>query len=97
MVVSCPHFFCHVGATSVTCDLQEEHLSGFAACLPSWTPESSTEFSFVPVRELAKKKHVYIWECCACGQPGINIMTNACPSCNTVRCAYCQTTKVQVR
>jgi hypothetical protein len=34
---------------------------------------------------------------CACGYSGIKITVNICPECEAARCAYCQTTKVQVR
>ncbi|KAF2189215.1 hypothetical protein K469DRAFT_60738 [Zopfia rhizophila CBS 207.26] len=59
--------------------------------------EPSESYTAVPTRQLAKKKHIYLWRCCACGCASINIMVNACPSCTTLRCAYCTTTKVQVR
>ncbi|PSS22712.1 hypothetical protein M430DRAFT_33473 [Amorphotheca resinae ATCC 22711] len=51
-----------------------------------------------PIWQLApKKKYVYIWQCCGCGHSGINIMVTACSACGAARCAYCRTTKVQVR
>ncbi|KAF2489386.1 hypothetical protein BU16DRAFT_622910 [Lophium mytilinum] len=53
--------------------------------------------SFFSPWELAKKKYSYIWQCCACGCASINISSATCPSCGAARCAYCQTTKVQVQ
>lgn len=34
---------------------------------------------------------------CSCGCTRINILVDSCPSCGNVRCAWCKTTKVQVR
>lgn len=34
---------------------------------------------------------------CNCGTSPINIRTAACPRCGKTRCAYCSTTRVQVR
>ncbi|KAH9203699.1 hypothetical protein DL95DRAFT_138726 [Leptodontidium sp. 2 PMI_412] len=52
------------------------------------------------VRQLkppSKRKTIYVWECCQCGRGSINIQIDQCPECQNTRCAYCQTTKVQVR
>ncbi|KAH8589043.1 hypothetical protein B0O99DRAFT_342661 [Bisporella sp. PMI_857] len=51
----------------------------------------------IKLKPPAKKKTVYVWECCQCSLSGINIQTGTCPECQTPRCAYCQTTKVRVR
>ncbi|CAI9635031.1 unnamed protein product [Alternaria burnsii] len=50
-----------------------------------------------PIQTLAKKKHVYIWHCCYCGKSSIPISSAGCPGCGYGRCAYCTTTRVQVR
>ncbi|RYO57990.1 hypothetical protein AA0116_g8042 [Alternaria tenuissima] len=50
-----------------------------------------------PIQALAKKKHVYIWHCCYCGKSSIPISSAGCPGCGYGRCAYCTTTRVQVR
>ncbi|PMD19015.1 hypothetical protein NA56DRAFT_212709 [Hyaloscypha hepaticicola] len=58
----------------------------------------SREALLLPIWELGpKKRYIYTWTCCNCGRSRINIMVEACPDCCTPRCAYCQTTKVQVR
>jgi len=55
-------------------------------------------FPYLPIREVAPKRRlVYIWACCSCGCSSINIRLDTCPDCNTARCAFCQTSKVQVR
>ncbi|KAH3916061.1 hypothetical protein HBH56_068340 [Parastagonospora nodorum] len=50
-----------------------------------------------PVQAYAKKRHVYVWRCCRCGQGSIPITSGGCTNCGCGRCAYCTTTKVQVR
>ncbi|KAH6866988.1 hypothetical protein BKA58DRAFT_215447 [Alternaria rosae] len=51
----------------------------------------------LPFRNHAKKRHVYIWQCCRCGYSSIPISSGGCPGCGDGRCAYCTTTRVQVR
>ncbi|KAH8693434.1 hypothetical protein GQ44DRAFT_719591 [Phaeosphaeriaceae sp. PMI808] len=62
-------------------------------------PDASSWYIQQPIVEPGpkKKKHVYVWQCCACGYPTIKIGINACPRCGTARCAYCHTTRVSVR
>lgn len=55
------------------------------------------QFQVPPIQALAKKKHVYIWHCCYCGRSSIPISCAGCPGCGYGRCAYCTTTRVQVR
>ncbi|KAH7378542.1 hypothetical protein BKA64DRAFT_687388 [Cadophora sp. MPI-SDFR-AT-0126] len=50
-----------------------------------------------PLKPPAKKKTVYVWECCQCGHSGISIRVEACPACQCTRCAYCPTTKIHTR
>ncbi|PMD25971.1 hypothetical protein NA56DRAFT_699051 [Hyaloscypha hepaticicola] len=45
----------------------------------------------------AKKRTIFVWQCCQCGQSNINIQIEDCPQCSNPRCAYCPTTKVQIR
>ncbi|KAH4056246.1 hypothetical protein HBH64_066660 [Parastagonospora nodorum] len=45
----------------------------------------------------AKKKHVYIWHCCHCGQSSIPIATIGCPGCGYGRCVQCKTAPERVR
>ncbi|KAH8775746.1 hypothetical protein F5882DRAFT_164510 [Hyaloscypha sp. PMI_1271] len=45
----------------------------------------------------ARRKTMHVWECCQCGRGNINIQLEQCPDCGVYRCAYCKTTRVQVR
>ncbi|OAG00359.1 uncharacterized protein CC84DRAFT_297759 [Paraphaeosphaeria sporulosa] len=46
---------------------------------------------------MARKRHIFVWHCCACGQASNNIGVGHCIRCGHGRCAYCQTEKVQIR
>jgi len=59
----------------------------------AWKPNSPASRQLPPGRRRA----VYVWQCCQCGLSGINIQVDTCPECQCARCAYCKTTKIQVR
>lgn len=61
---------------------------------PRYTSNKPTNTSSQPP---PKRKAVWVWECCQCGVGNIGIHIEQCPECSCARCAYCETTKVQVR
>ncbi|KAH6534764.1 hypothetical protein HBI81_077230 [Parastagonospora nodorum] len=69
--------------------------TGKIPSFPHFSSTSLDQWKLIPPQ--AKKKHVYIWHCCHCGQSSIPIATPGCPGCGYGRCAYCKTTRVQVR
>ncbi|KAF2854873.1 hypothetical protein T440DRAFT_465003 [Plenodomus tracheiphilus IPT5] len=55
------------------------------------------QFVIPLIQSLAKKKLVWIWHCCQCPQTNIPYSSPGCPGCGYGRCAYCKTTRIQVR
>ncbi|KAK1658058.1 hypothetical protein BDP55DRAFT_683713 [Colletotrichum godetiae] len=43
-----------------------------------------------------KRKQVYLWTCCGCGNTGMPISYSNCQTCDVARCAYCAVSKVRI-
>ncbi|KAH7256401.1 hypothetical protein BKA59DRAFT_467397 [Fusarium tricinctum] len=52
----------------------------------------------VPVKQLPpRKKAVWIWACCVCGNGGMKVSVDPCPYCGTPRCPNCDTRRANAR
>ncbi|KAH7175760.1 hypothetical protein EDB81DRAFT_770941 [Dactylonectria macrodidyma] len=51
-----------------------------------------------PIRELPpRRKVVWVWTCCNCGNGGMKISVDPCPYCRIPRCPNCSTRKLTIR
>ncbi|KAK2691886.1 hypothetical protein QWA68_009112 [Fusarium oxysporum] len=54
--------------------------------------------TWIPFRELpSRRKVVWIWTCCVCGQGGMKISVDPCFRCGFDRCPNCETRRANTR
>ncbi|KAM5525898.1 hypothetical protein FOXYSP1_01942 [Fusarium oxysporum f. sp. phaseoli] len=61
---------------------------------PSGIP-ASPPGSFV--EKPSRRKVIWIWFCCSCGNGGMKVSTDPCPRCGIPRCVNCDTQRLYTR